>query len=131
MKKIFVNGTFDVLHPGHVALLEFARAQGDYLRVAIDSDRRVQSLKGQDRPVLDQASRAEMLRALRSVDEVFVFDTDQELRELMAGHAVMVKGSDYQGQDIVGSDTGIETRFFPRIERFSTTDIIRRIHAGR
>jgi len=129
MTKVFVNGTFDILHPGHIALLEFARAQGNYLRVAIDSDRRVRELKGADRPVMDQASRVTMLSALRAVDEVVVFDTDWELIKHMLGHDIMVKGSDYQGQPIVGADTGIEIVFFPRIKQFSTTDIIEKIHA--
>jgi D-beta-D-heptose 7-phosphate kinase/D-beta-D-heptose 1-phosphate adenosyltransferase len=129
MTKVFVNGTFDILHPGHIALLEFARAQGNWLRVAIDSDRRVRELKGADRPVMDQDSRVAMLSALRAVDEVVVFDTDWELLKHMMGHAIMVKGSDYQDQLIVGSGTGIEIVFFPRIKQFSTTGIIEKIHA--
>lgn len=131
MRKIFVNGTFDLLHPGHVALLRFARAQGDWLRVAIDSDHRVRRLKGVHRPIQDQRSRADMLAALRVVDEVVIFDSDQELLNLMSDHDIMVKGSDYQGFPILGSDIGIEIVFFPRLEMFSTSHIIQKCHVVR
>jgi rfaE bifunctional protein nucleotidyltransferase chain/domain len=130
VKRVFVNGTFDLLHPGHVSLLQFAREQGDWLRVAIDTDQRVTRLKGAGRPIQDQHSRVMILGALRSVDEVMTFDTDQDLLDLMAGHDVMVKGSDYRDLPILGSDTGIEIVFFPRIKRFSTSSTIQRFHAG-
>ena len=84
MKKVFVNGTFDILHRGHLELLTFARDQGDWLTVAIDSDRRVKQLKGYDRPVNDVSERANLLRHLRAVDQVVVFDTDEELITLIS-----------------------------------------------
>lgn len=127
MTKVFVNGTFDILHKGHLSLLNFARSHGDHVRVAVDSDQRVAKLKGIDRPVMDQNSRAELLLELKCVDEVFIFDTDQELIDLMRGYDVMVKGDDYQNSPIIGEDTGIKIVFYPRIANYSSTSIIERI----
>jgi len=127
MKRIVVNGTFDILHSGHLALLNYARSLGDYLVVAIDSDRRVKELKGQARPVNTQAERAELLSNLRAVDQVSIFDSDQELIDIVAGCAVMVKGSDYRGRAIVGDQVIPEIIFFERIHGFSTTEKIQDI----
>ena len=79
--KVFVNGTFDILHVGHLALLEYAFSQGEILTVAIDSDRRIRELKGPSRPINNQQDRKTMLKYLYMVDEVYVFDTDEELVE--------------------------------------------------
>jgi D-beta-D-heptose 7-phosphate kinase/D-beta-D-heptose 1-phosphate adenosyltransferase len=126
--KVFVNGTFDILHVGHLALLEYAFNQGEMLTVAIDSDRRVQELKGSNRPINNQQDRKTMLKFLYMVDEVYVFDTDQELMELIKQHCdIMVKGSDYQGRPIIGSEYCKEIKFYERIEKYSTTEIIQRI----
>ena len=75
VKSVFVNGTFDVLHPGHVRLLSYAKSLGDRLFVAIDSDRRVRELKGNLRPINNSSERKEMLLALKPVDEVETFDS--------------------------------------------------------
>ena len=126
--KVFVNGTFDILHVGHLALLEYAFNQGEMLTVAIDSDRRIRELKGLDRPINNQQDRKTMLECLYMVDEVYVFDTDQELVELIKQHCdIMVKGSDYQGRPIIGSEYCKEIKFYERIEKYSTTEIIQRI----
>lgn len=122
MKRIIVNGTFDILHSGHLALLNYARSLGDYLVVAIDSDRRVKELKGTDRPVNTQVERAELLSNLRAVDEVRVFDCDQELIDIVTECSIMVKGSDYRGRSIVGDHVIPEIIFFERINGFSTTE---------
>jgi D-beta-D-heptose 7-phosphate kinase/D-beta-D-heptose 1-phosphate adenosyltransferase len=127
MKKVFVNGTFDILHRGHLELLTFARDQGDWLTVAIDSDRRVKQLKGNSRPVNSMAERADLLRHLRAVDQVVVFDTDQELITLISQHDTMVKGSDYQDKHIVGADVCKEIIFFERLNGYSTTEKIQHI----
>ena len=124
MKKVFVNGTFDILHRGHLELLTFARDQGDWLTVAIDSDRRVKQLKGYDRPVNDVSERANLLRHLRAVDQVVVFDTDEELITLISQCNVMVKGSDYQDKHIVGADVCKEIIFFETLNGYSTTEKI-------
>jgi D-beta-D-heptose 7-phosphate kinase/D-beta-D-heptose 1-phosphate adenosyltransferase len=127
MKRIVVNGTFDILHSGHLALLNHARSLGDHLVVAIDSDRRVKELKGTDRPVNTQTERQELLSNLRAVDEVRVFDSDQELVDIVAECAIMVKGSDYRGRSIVGEHVIPEIVFFERIDGFSTTEKIQYI----
>ena len=127
MKRIVVNGTFDILHSGHLALLNHARRLGDHLVVAIDSDRRVKELKGTDRPVNTQTERQELLSNLRAVDEVRVFDSDQELVDIVAECAIMVKGSDYRGRSIVGEHVIPEIVFFERIDGFSTTEKIQYI----
>ena len=127
MKRIVVNGTFDILHSGHLALLNHARSLGDYLVVAIDSDRRVQELKGADRPINTQAERQELLSNLRAVDEVRIFDSDQELVDIIAQCAIMVKGSDYEGKTIVGQDVCKELIFFKLINGYSTTNKIQNI----
>jgi rfaE bifunctional protein nucleotidyltransferase chain/domain len=127
MKKVFVNGTFDILHRGHLELLTFARDQGDWLTVAIDSDQRVKQLKGHSRPINSMAERADLLRHLRAVDQVVVFDTDEELITLISQHDVMVKGSDYQDKHIVGADVCKEIIFFERLNGYSTTEKIQHI----
>ena len=127
MKRIVVNGTFDILHSGHLALLNHARSLGDYLVVAIDSDRRVQELKGPSRPVNTQAERQELLENLRAVDEVKIFDSDQELVDIVKDCAIMVKGSDYKGKPIVGENDIAQIIFFNRIDGFSTTEKIQHI----
>ena len=127
MKRIIVNGTFDILHSGHLALLKYAKSLGDHLVVAIDSDRRVKELKGVSRPVNTQAERQELLSNLRSVDEVRIFDSDPELVDIVAECAIMVKGSDYRDRPIVGSEVCSMIVFFERIDGFSTTEKIQSI----
>jgi D-beta-D-heptose 7-phosphate kinase/D-beta-D-heptose 1-phosphate adenosyltransferase len=127
MKKVFVNGTFDILHLGHVALLDYAKSLGDQLVVAIDSDARVKLLKGSDRPINSQLERGTLLAALKSVDEVFVFDTDDELRSLIQACDIMVKGSDYRDKPIVGQEICKQIVFFERLNGYSTTNKIQDI----
>ena len=129
MNRVFVNGTFDVLHVGHIELLRYAKSHGHWLMVGIDSDRRVRELKGHSRPKNSEFERRTMLEAIKYVDRVAVFDTDQELRDLIAQCTVMVKGSDYRGQPIVGSDL-VPIIFFERIDGYSTTKKIQDIAAG-
>jgi D-beta-D-heptose 7-phosphate kinase/D-beta-D-heptose 1-phosphate adenosyltransferase len=128
MKTIFVNGTFDILHPGHVQLLNYARSLGDSLIVAIDSDRRVRDLKGANRPINSDDDRKFMLENLRSVDTVWFFDTDQELEDICRLYnPIMVKGSDYRGRTIIGQQYCKEIVFYDRIEPYSTTRTIQDI----
>jgi rfaE bifunctional protein nucleotidyltransferase chain/domain len=124
MTKIFVNGTFDILHTGHLELLAYARSLGDFLYVGIDSDRRVKELKGSSRPINNQQERKTMLEALRHVDSVHIFDTDNDLRALIADCDIMVKGDDYQGQPIVGQEVCKQIIFFKKINGYSTTQKI-------
>ena len=102
-------------------MLNYARSLGDHLTVAIDSDQRVRSLKGSLRPVNDQQERKLLLENLRSVDAVVVFDTDQELIDLIKQADIMVKGSDYKGQYIIGSEVCPEIVFFEKLPEYSTT----------
>jgi len=130
MKRVFVNGTFDIIHMGHLELLEFAKSLGDFLVVAIDSDRRVKELKGPTRPINTEYERRQMLLAIRWVDRVYVFDSDAELVSHITDCDVMVKGSDYRGRPIVGQDQCPEIVFFERLEDYSSSkkieDIISR-----
>jgi rfaE bifunctional protein nucleotidyltransferase chain/domain len=127
MKKIFINGTFDIIHLGHLALFNYAKSLGDFLLVAIDSDKRVKQLKGNDRPINNQIERKTLLENLKAVDEVQIFDTDQELIDIIATCDVMVKGSDYIGKPIVGEHVCKQIIFFDRINGYSTTKKIQSI----
>ncbi len=127
MRKIFVNGTFDILHRGHLEMLLFAKEQGDFLTVAVDTDDRVKRLKGPTRPINTCVDRMLMLMHLKVVDAVANFETDDDLRELISKHDAMVKGSDYIGKDIVGQDVCKEIIFFDLVKGYSTSETIKRI----
>lgn len=127
MKTIFVNGTFDILHLGHLALLNYAKTLGSSLTVAIDSDQRVKQLKGANRPINSQVDRATMLVNLKAVDSVFIFDTDEELVDLIKKHDIMVKGSDYKDTVIIGAEHIPMLLFFDRVQGLSTTQAIQHI----
>ena len=129
MSTIIVNGTFDILHPGHVAMLNTARGLGDYLVVCIDTDRRVRELKGEGRPINDQIDRKVMLQNLKAVDIVEFFDSEEELIALIKLYkpSVMVKGSDYRGQHIVGEAHVPKVFFYDRVSDYSTTKTIQDI----
>tara|TARA_B100000131_G_C18086079_1_gene600205 strand:- start:1176 stop:1574 length:399 start_codon:yes stop_codon:yes gene_type:complete len=126
MKIGFVNGCFDVLHIGHIRMLQFAKDHCDYLIVGIDSDSRVKTLKGLSRPINNQDIRAEFLCSLGSVDEVRVFDSSEELISLIKsiGPNIMIVGSDYRDKVVIGSDYAKQLIFFDRIEGYSTSKIV-------
>lgn len=129
MKRIVVNGTFDVLHPGHIALLNYAKSLGDFLVVAIDADKRVKQLKGTQRPINNQFERKLLLENLKAVDQVLIFDSSEELVEIIKSCAIMVKGSDYKGRSVIG-ESDCQVIYFDRIDEYSSTkkiqDIINR-----
>ncbi|HEY4425142.1 MAG TPA: D-glycero-beta-D-manno-heptose 1-phosphate adenylyltransferase [Pyrinomonadaceae bacterium] len=133
-RLVFTNGVFDLLHVGHVRYLAQARALGHALVVAINSDRTVRELKGSDRPIFDQAERAEILAALRVVDYVVVFD-DVSPRSLIAELLpdVLVKGGDYDLDQIHGREEveagGGNVISLPFVEGASTTTLIERMNA--
>jgi D-beta-D-heptose 7-phosphate kinase/D-beta-D-heptose 1-phosphate adenosyltransferase len=129
MTTVFINGTFDILHPGHIALLNTAKSHGDYLVVAIDSDRRVQELKGISRPVNNQNTRRIMLSNLKAVDLVEIFDTDEELMNIIKTYSpsIMFKGSDWKDQTIIGGHLVNHIEYFDRIDDYSTTNTIQNI----
>ena len=128
-KTVFVNGTFDILHRGHLALLNYAKSLGDYVVVGIDSDRRVRKMKGPNRPVNSADDRGLMLVNLKSVDEVRFFSNDRELENMVKSVKpdVMVVGSDWKGKSVIGSYWAAELKFFDRIENYATTNTIQRI----
>lgn len=125
-KTVFVNGTFDILHPGHLQLLEYARSQGDKVVVAIDSDERVREKKGPNRPINTAEDRAYMLQSLRTVDHVLLFGSDAELENCVkvSKPDIMVVGSDWEGKTVIGSMYSTEVHFFPRIEEYATSKTI-------
>jgi rfaE bifunctional protein nucleotidyltransferase chain/domain len=129
MKKVVVNGTFDVIHPGHLALLNYAKSLGDFLIVAIDSDSRVSELKGPQRPINPQDERKLLLENLKAVDQVVVFNSSSELVDIIKQCAIMVKGSDYRGRSVIG-EANCQVIYFERINEYSSTkkiqDIINR-----
>ena len=129
MSTVFVNGTFDVLHRGHLMLLEYAKGQGDSLIVAIDTDKRVKEKKGYSRPINSESERIFMLQNLRWVDLVLSFGTDKELEKLIeiVNPDVMVVGSDWKGKPVIGSQHAKSLKFFDRIDGYSSTKIIQSI----
>lgn len=131
-RLVFTNGCFDLLHPGHVRYLREARSLGDALVVALNSDRSVRVLKGEGRPILNEAERAEVISALESVNYVVVFDeeTPRKLIEAVLPD-VLVKGGDWALDQIIGRDeveaAGGTVRSLPYVEGSSTSDIIERL----
>ena len=131
-RVVFTNGVFDLLHPGHVRYLQAARAEGDTMIVAINSDRSVSAIKGPTRPITPQHERAEVLGALRCVDAVVVFDEDTPFDIISAVQPdVLVKGADWAEDKIVGRDV-VEARGgrvvrMPIEQGWSTTGIIQKI----
>ena len=131
-RTVFTNGCFDILHPGHTRYLYAARELGDYLVVALNSDRSVTAVKGRGRPILPEEARADLLAALNCVDGVVIFDEDNPLRliqDLLPD--ILVKGGDWPEEDIIGADVvkkaGGEVKRIPYISGFSTTEIIKKI----
>jgi D-beta-D-heptose 7-phosphate kinase/D-beta-D-heptose 1-phosphate adenosyltransferase len=129
MKTVIVNGTFDILHPGHISMLNTARSLGDYLIVCIDTDRRVKELKGDSRPINDQNVRKIMLSNLKAVDIVEFFDSQEDLINLIKLYKpdIMVKGSDWKGKSIVAQQYVKEIYWYDRIDEYSTTRTIQDI----
>jgi rfaE bifunctional protein nucleotidyltransferase chain/domain len=125
--NVIVNGTFDILHVGHLKLLEYAKSLGDHLTVAIDTDRRIKTKKGQSRPINNEYERKTMLEHLKSVDQVIIFDSDEELIELVKNSDIMVKGSDYKGKSVIGETYCKKVIYYDRIEGYSTTQKIQSI----
>lgn len=128
---VFANGCFDVLHYGHIILLEGASKLGDRLIVALNSDKSIRELKGSDRPIYPEKHRVEMLRAIRYVDDVMVFDNEEELAYLIRAIKpdIVAKGPDWNGQPMTYRDDldayGGQVKIVP-VDVNSTTAIIQK-----
>ena len=126
-KVVFTNGCFDILHAGHVASLEFAKSYGDILVVGLNSDKSIRSIKGDSRPIIGEADRAHMLAGLEAVDYVVLFNEDTPALLI---HALqpnfLVKGADWAGKRVAGSEDSGQVVFAPITPGISTSEIIRR-----
>lgn len=125
MKKIWVNGTFDVLHIGHIKLLEYASGLG-VVRVGLDTDERVKLKKGSNRPVNTLQDRIDFMKSIKYVDSVVSFGTDEELEKSIMewDTEIMVIGDDYKYHEIIGNELVDRISFFDKIENKSTTKIL-------
>ena len=124
--RIFVNGSFDLLHTGHLDLLFYAKSLGNHLHVAIDTDERIREHKGSNRPVNTLHARKAIMQSLKPVDSVSVFASDQELINTIkaVSPAIMVKGSDWRGKQIIGEEYCGKVIFYERVNGESTTKLI-------
>jgi len=125
-KKVWVNGCFDVMHMGHIRLLQYARGLGSHLRVGIDGDDRVRELKGRGRPFNNQESRASFLMALSCVDEVVIFNSDIGLIDEVIEYdpMVIVIGDEYKDIGHPASSHVSSVSYFNKIPGFSTSSIL-------
>ena len=129
---VLTNGVFDILYKGHIELLKFAKIQGTKLIVAIDSDRRVKELKGDERPINNQEDRRKILETNRYVDEVVIFDSADELREFYntLSPDVIVKGSEWTADEVRDRDSipeNIQVKVYPLVGDYSTTSVMHKI----
>lgn len=124
--KVWVNGTFDVVHLGHIRLLEFASKFGE-VRVGIDEDERVREKKGNSRPINTIRDRVEFISSIKYVQSVTSFSTDSELKDRIEeyGTDIMIVGEEYKDRQVIGSELVKEVVFFPKLEGYSTTKILK------
>jgi D-beta-D-heptose 7-phosphate kinase/D-beta-D-heptose 1-phosphate adenosyltransferase len=128
-RVVFTNGCFDILHVGHVRYLFEAKSQGDILVVGLNSDASVRKIKEEQRPIIGQGQRAEILASLRCVDYVTIFDDPDPLALISALKPdILVKGADWQEKEIIGADVvkanGGKVVRVPVVPEISTSDII-------
>ena len=129
-KIVGCNGTFDILHPGHIELFKVGASLGKKLIVATDTDEKIRKDKGAFKPVNNLCDRISMLQAIKYIDEVFYFNDRKELEGLIELYSpdILLLGDDWKGGDIVGIQYAKEVRFLPRLN-YSTTHIIDKIRA--
>jgi len=123
---IWVNGCFDIMHMGHIEMLKYAKSLGQTLIVGTDTDERVKSNKGLSRPINNLALRVQFLEAIRYVDKVVTFGSDEQLNELIRFYNAdtMVVGEEYKGRRVVGGECVKNIIFYPKQYGLSTTKLI-------
>tara|TARA_Y100000593_G_scaffold31500_1_gene62097 strand:- start:513 stop:911 length:399 start_codon:yes stop_codon:yes gene_type:complete len=130
MSIVWTNGTFDILHPGHIQLFKVAKELGDMVIVGTDTDEKIKKDKGFDRPINDLCYRVAMLEAIKYIDAVHTFDTRSELEGLiqMYNPDILLIGDDWRNGDVVGREFAKEVRFLPRVGGYASSNTIKRIH---
>ena len=125
---VWCNGTFDILHPGHIELFKVGKSLGDKLIVATDTDEKIRQDKGSSKPVNNLCDRISMLQAIKYIDEVLYFGNRKELEGLIELYSpdILLLGDDWRGGDVVGRQYAKEVKFLPRLN-YSTTKIIEKI----
>lgn len=124
----FTNGCFDLMHKGHVTYLQKAKHGNRILVVGLNSDRSISKIKGPSRPICPQQSRAAVLAALACVDFVVLFNEDTPYTLIKAVQPdVLIKGADYKGKEVVGSDIAKKVELLPFVKGFSTSDIVAKV----
>ena len=125
--NIWTNGCYDILHVGHIALFKDAKSLGGNLIVGSDSDDRVNKLKGNGRPINNQNDRKEMLESIKFIDEVIIFNTKEEMCDLLTKKNIntIVIGDDYKDKPVTGSDIIEDIVFFKKIGNYSTTNYLK------
>ena len=127
MKTVFTNGCFDLLHRGHLELLEFCRLHGDRVVVGINSDSSIKKIKGSDRPFNNQSDRKFLLESLIFVDEVVIFEEETPYNLIKCVKPdIIVKGGDYSIEEVVGNDLA-KVIIFELLDGYSTTQTIQDI----
>ena len=130
MITVWVNGCFDILHPGHIELFKVAKSLGDRLIVGVDEDHKVKKDKGNERPINSLYFRKIMLESIKYIDVVLPFGTRGELEDLIELYSpdILLVGGDWKNGDVVGRQFAKQVRFFNRVGNYSTTDIIKKIN---
>ena len=129
MTRVFTNGCFDMLHPGHIAMLKYCATMGDHVLVGIDSDQRIKEMKGPPRPINSEEVRKLILLNLKWVNNVVIFNSDEELTNLVARYEpdYIIVGADWSDKKVIGSEHAKIIGFFERIDEYSTTQTIKKI----
>ena len=128
-KIVWCNGTFDILHPGHMQLFKVARSLGDRVIVATDTDEKIKKDKGEHRPVNDLCYRVAMLEAIKYIDVVLTFGDRQELEGLIQLYTpdILLLGDDWQGGDVVGIEHAKGVRFLPRVGGYASSKTLNKM----
>ena len=126
---VWCNGTFDILHPGHIQLFKVARSLGNKVIVATDTDEKIRVDKGEHRPINNLAYRVAMLEAIKYIDVVHTFGSREELEGLIEMYApdILLLGDDWRDGDVVGWEYAMETRYLPRVGGYASSKTIERI----